>query len=349
MIQMKIEDMVPNIQYQEKGLDKFNEDESHGKNHKRNTFICKICGKKTDALIETERANEEVCRECYGKRKDNRKNALNDLTGHEWAQNSRSVEEYDGFRSKKQKLHGACFPHSLAIQQIKIYTKKGQVVFDPFAGVGTTMEAAEILGRKSIGIELKNEFADYVARDIINKDNHKIFTDDVRNLHKYVPPNSVDFILTSPPYGNLLKTVKGEFAYKWKEHSKLNPAKNPNPYSENPLDLGNLDYSEFLVELDKVMELTYTVLKYDCYAVWIVKDYRDLENGRPLVNFHSDVIKSAEKAGFKLWDIRIYSQTRFRPLVVLGYPSRNFYLNIGHSYILVFRKNVNLNGTKKNN
>ena len=206
--------------------------------------------------------------------------------------------------------------------------------------MGTTLEAAEMLGRKSIGIELSPEFVEYAKKDIKDATNTKIYNDDARNMLKYVSDSSVDFILTSPPYGNLLKTVKGEFAYKWKEHSKLNPAKNPIPYSDNPLDLGNLNYGDFLLELRRIMSLTYTVLKNDCYSVWIVKDYRDTVNQRPLVNFHSDVIRSAENAGFILWDIKIYNQTRFRPLVVLGYPSRNYYLNIGHSYILVFRKSA---------
>jgi DNA modification methylase len=307
---------------------------------KRVTFNCKICGMHTDALVNTLRFTEGICRECFGKRKDKRKNALNDLSGSEWAANSKSVEEYEGLRSDKQKFHGACFPLSLALQQIKIYTKSGQTVFDPFAGVGTTLEAAEKLGRKAIGIELNPEFADYAKKDIKSSEDIKIYSADARNMLKYILPNSIDFILTSPPYGNLLKTVKGEFAYKWKEHSKLSPAKNPNPYSDNPMDLGNLSYTDFLNELSKIMSLTYSVLKGDCYSVWVVKDYRDLDNQRPLVTLHSDVMQSAERAGFILWDIKIYDQTRFRPLVVLGYPSRNYYLNIGHSYVLIFKKSV---------
>ena len=104
--------------------------------------------------------------------------------------------------------------------------------------------------------------------------------------------------------------------------------------------MGNLSYKEFFEVIDKVFEDIYYVLKDDCYAVWVVKDYRDFNHGKPYVNFHSDIIRSAEKAGFILWDIRIYDQTDFRPLVVLGYPSRNFYLNIGHSYILIFKKHT---------
>ena len=80
------------------------------------------------------------------------------------------------------------------------------------------------------------------------------------------------------------------------------------------------------------------VTKDNCYTVWVVKDFRDLKNKKPLVNFHSDLIDIATEAGWTLRDIRIHDQTKYRPLVILGIPSRNFYLNIGHSYILVFKK-----------
>jgi hypothetical protein len=79
-------------------------------------------------------------------------------------------------------------------------------------------------------------------------------------------------------------------------------------------------------------------VKPDHYAAWVVKDFRDLKGSIPYVNFHGDVIRIATEAGWTPWDIRIFDQTKFRPLVILGIPSRNFYLNIGHSYILIFKK-----------
>ena len=74
------------------------------------------------------------------------------------------------------------------------------------------------------------------------------------------------------------------------------------------------------------------------YAVWVVKDFRALGEGVPYVNLHGHLMERAERAGLTPWDVRIYDQTRYRPLVCLGYPSRRFYLNIGHSYLVVLRK-----------
>lgn len=64
-------------------------------------------------------------------------------------------------RGKKvDKNHGAVFPLELAEKVIANFSKTGQVVLDPFMGVGTSGVAAKILGRKFIGIEIDpNYFA----------------------------------------------------------------------------------------------------------------------------------------------------------------------------------------------
>lgn len=304
------------------------------------SFICISCGNEALAPKETDRATVRQCKPCFGKRKDLRKNQLNDLTGSEWAALSKSVEQFPGTRSDKQRAHGAAFPQSLAEANISIYSQKGGVILDPFVGVGTTIDAAAKLGRRAIGLELNPEFVKLARKDIKNKEKHKVICDDARNLRSHVKKNSVDFILTSPPYATLLKTIKGEFGYKWREHSKLSVMSNPTPYSRHKSDLGNLDYGAFLEALMRIQKDCFDVLKPGSYSAWVIKDYRNLKNNVPYVNFHGDVIRVAEAAGFVLWDIRIYDQTKFRPLVVLGYPSRNYYLNIGHSYILVFRKSA---------
>ncbi len=50
-------------------------------------------------------------------------------------------------------------PVELAGRFIAAHTKPGQIVLDPFCGSGTTILAAERLGRKWIGIELDPKWA----------------------------------------------------------------------------------------------------------------------------------------------------------------------------------------------
>lgn len=309
---------------------------------KRERFACQRCGRQTNAPLETKRIAERLCSTCFGKGKDRRPRELNNLTGKEWALASRSVEQYPDSRSEKQRMHGASFPQTLAEQQISIYSKKGQTVLDPFVGVGTTLDACAALGRNGIGIDLNEKFLESARADLDQEQNgsssQRLIQGDARQLSTWVEADSVDFLLTSPPYGSLLKNVKGAFAYKWREHSQLDAINNPRPYSERIEDLGNMDYGPFLEAIGATLQQSFLVLKPKAYSVWVVKDFRAAKEKVPYVNLHSDVIAQAQQAGFSLWDIRIYDQTKYRPLVCLGYPSRNFYLNIGHSYLLVLRK-----------
>lgn len=308
---------------------------------KRERFTCPKCGSRTNAPLGTDRLARRLCSPCYGKAKDRRPRELNELTGGEWAAASKSVEQYPDTRSEKQKRHGAAFPEALARQQIAIYTRAGGRVLDPFVGVGTTLDACAGLGRTGIGIDLSEEFIALAKADLEGRpgaENQTLIVDDARRLSRHIEPASIDFVLTSPPYGSLLKNVKGAFAYKWQEHSTIDAITNPAPYSESSADLGNLEYLPFLDALETTLEATRTVMRRNTYAVWVVKDFRAVKQKIPFVNLHGDVIARAEAVGFRLWDIRIYDQTKFRPLVCLGYPSRNFYLNIGHSYLLVFKR-----------
>ena len=52
------------------------------------------------------------------------------------------------------KNHSAAFPLELPIWFIKLFTKPGDVVLDPFVGSGTTAVAAEQLGRHYLGIDI---------------------------------------------------------------------------------------------------------------------------------------------------------------------------------------------------
>lgn len=52
------------------------------------------------------------------------------------------------------RVHTAPFPHELPRRCILLSTKESDVVMDPFAGSGTTLEVAESLGRVGIGNDL---------------------------------------------------------------------------------------------------------------------------------------------------------------------------------------------------
>jgi site-specific DNA-methyltransferase (adenine-specific) len=56
--------------------------------------------------------------------------------------------------------HSATFPLELPSWFIKLFTQEGDVVLDPFMGVGTSARAAQTLGRHYVGIEIMSEYID---------------------------------------------------------------------------------------------------------------------------------------------------------------------------------------------
>ncbi|MBI4647405.1 MAG: site-specific DNA-methyltransferase [Bacteroidia bacterium] len=275
---------------------------------------------------------------------------LNDLNGSDWTIHGKSVQTFNSPITEKRKKHGAAFPISLAKHFIKIYSKPGDTILDPFAGVGTTLDAANILKRHSIGVELNDDFIKLFNQGIDPKDGKPNFDyrritiqDSALNLNKHFPIESVDFILTSPPYANLLNKIRERFADK---DYNGNPYKNQSrkltkPYSKQEEDLGNVTYEEYLLKMKELFLSLHQVAKQGAYNTWVVRDYRDMENSIPYINLHSDLITVAQQAGWVMWDIIIWDQSNQRKLVRLGgNKSRRYYFNIGHSFILVFRKNM---------
>jgi DNA modification methylase len=62
--------------------------------------------------------------------------------------------------------HSATFPTDLPSWFIKLFTKSGDVVLDPFVGSGTTALAAIQLGRDYIGIEISEEYVSLAKKRI---------------------------------------------------------------------------------------------------------------------------------------------------------------------------------------
>jgi len=77
------------------------------------------------------------------------------------------------------------------------YTTPGDVVFDPFAGFGTTLVVAERLGRRPVGLEIMPERVAFIRSQL--SDPTAIQQADVRDIDWLDLPR-IDFSMTSPPY-----------------------------------------------------------------------------------------------------------------------------------------------------
>jgi hypothetical protein len=87
-------------------------------------------------------------------------NSLNDLSGEEWLYFTKSVwgTAYPSeLGHDRRKQHGANKPPRLMARLIEFFTTSGELVLDPFAGVGGTLLGAAIARgpRRAIGIEIE--------------------------------------------------------------------------------------------------------------------------------------------------------------------------------------------------
>lgn len=275
-----------------------------------------------------------------------KRNTLNDLTGKEWIPETKSYMYQKGLgashpHAKIEIQHPAPFSFQDIQSLLRFFTKRGMVVLDPFGGVGSTAKACEILGRKCISIELSTKYHELSVKRLElevakgSSSHHHFINDDSCVVLPTLDANSVDFVVTSPPYWGIL--------HKQDQKVKKNRVEKnlDTQYSHDNNDLGNIeDYSEFLELLCKNILLQCArILKMNKYMAIIVSDFRDKGD---YVSFHSDLISALNKAmipgGGKLilqgTKILIQNHKSLHPY---GYPF-SYVENIHHQYILIFRK-----------
>ncbi len=86
------------------------------------------------------------------------------------------------------KEHPAIFPLELAKRVIEYYSFKNDVVLDPFAGIGTTANAAMLLDRRFVMIEINEKYAEIMKKKAIEWMGEKIKELNLVNLS---PPKHV--------------------------------------------------------------------------------------------------------------------------------------------------------------
>lgn len=274
------------------------------------------------------------------------KPGFNGLTPREWTLYSRSVwtaREVSSPREAFHLEHGATFSIALAERAIRMYSAANDIVLDPFVGTGTTAVAARNLGRNAIGFELYPKYVE-IARSrlrqtsLLEEINCRIVEGNCLDLVKTLTPETVQLTFTSPPYANFIHRSVTDRS-KTHKHSLLVSDNNSRtkPYGKDDRDFGNLPYDSFLTQVRELMIGVFRATKPGGYNVWVVKDCRDPQKGRPFIEFHSDIAAAGRRAGFVYHDLIVWDQNDQRSLILLGYPT-TFYVNINHSFLVVMRR-----------
>lgn len=293
-----------------------------------------------DSFMQTERYRE------YSEGVVDPRNPINDLTGKDWLPETKSFFFQKGLgashpEAQIEKLHPAPYSFQDIERLILFFTKKNMTVLDPFGGVGSTAKAAEVTGRKCVSIELSPKYHDLSIKRLETEvgkgasKRHSFVNGDSCAILPTMKKNSVDFVVTSPPYWGILN--------KQDQKVKKNRVANnlDTKYSEDELDLGNIkDYEQFLDVLTKKVFLQCArVLKENRYMAIVISDFRDKGD---YVSFHSDLIQRLNKqeipGGGKLFlqGTKILIQNH-KSLLPYGYPF-SYVENIHHQYVLIFRK-----------
>jgi DNA modification methylase len=290
-------------------------------------------------------------------------NTLNELSGEEWLYFTKSVwgTAYPselGHSVRKQ--HGANKPPRLMARLIEFFTVTGELVLDPFAGVGGTLLGAAIARgpRRALGFEIEPRWVEIYRKLVgdlaaerdgrgplladmgpsdpggqraFDASGLEMRLGDSLVLLPQLEPESVDFVATDPPYNIQLPITMsgGKLA---EEHA--NRRTDYAMVTEHAGDLANsADYATFLDRMEVAFAQLLRILRPDRYAAVIVRDaYQD---GR-YVFTGSDLADRATRSGFTVKGDVIWYQagTRLRPY---GYP-RSFVPNIAHQHVLILRR-----------
>lgn len=268
------------------------------------------------------------------------RNKLNDLTGKEWLKLTKSF-----WMSEKCADDKAAFGHPAPFlikdieKLISFFTKKEMSVLDPFMGSGTTAIAAYNLGRLALGMDLSEEYRDLAVERFKSKgmretDYQYFIGDSTKELTVF---KRVDYIVTSPPYHNILKNkskgIRNDNSHKGYRNGSRQGVEY---YSDLPNDLGNQEkYEDFIALLKQVMTLCYKILNDNKYCSIIISDFTV---DKMEVCVQSDIVKLMNEVGFEFVGTTILLQDN-KPLYPFGYPY-SYKINHMHQNIINFRKKV---------
>ncbi len=264
-------------------------------------------------------------------------NKLNDLDSKTWLKFQKSWFIHNPPPRKKGVLrHPAKFPETMAQEFIEFFTKKGQTVLDPMAGTGSALVAALRCERNSFGVELNPKYAE-LARQIIAEERSELggtvenlksemITGNAAHISNYSFP-TIDYVLTSPPYWDMLRARGAETQKKRRAAPELDVF-----YSDDPEDLGNIDdYDQFVTRLVAIYTGLKPLLREKAYLTIIVKN---VKKGGKIYPLAWDLGRELGKI-YTLKDERLWLQENQR-LSPFGLGSA-WVSNTFHHYCLQFR------------
>ena len=159
----------------------------------------------------------------------------------------------------------------------KWFNIAGGKILDIFAGGSVRGIVADKLGYEYTGVDLRQEQVDANYKNAAELECKPTWIcDDSRNIDKHFKNNSFDMVFTCPPYADL------------------------EVYSDNPKDLSNMQYDEFITAYSDIIAKAANILKENRFFVIVVGEVRN-KNGA-YYNFVGDTISTCKAAGLHYYN-----------------------------------------------
>jgi len=258
----------------------------------------------------------------------------------EWTKGMVTIQPfyYEKRDIRDKDIHPAVFPIALPSHFIKLLTHKGELVLDPFVGIGTTLIAAQDLDRNAVGFDLKEEYIEIAKKRLqqsrLTQTSQQIaIADDAHNIPMYLGEETISLCITSPPYANMLgherlnKSIRGELRRN-KHYLKVQQ------YSDNPLDLGTMNHEQYAKALEEIYSVVLPLMRHKAHCIININDV--WENNKR-ISTHIYVLEALTKAGFEFRNTFIWDK---RDLVnrvgIFGWPNNFISLGATMEFILDF-------------
>jgi len=264
---------------------------------------------------------------------EQRTSGINDLNLHRWKEYEDIftdslwvLERRDNSGVHKASYWGNFIPQ-IPYQMMRRYTRRGEWVLDPFAGLGTTLIEGQRLGRNLIGVELQEGIAEQARGLVAAEPNPQQVTSvvhtadsasvDYAALLAEYGQQAVQLVLLHPPYWDIIA------------------------FSDDPRDLSNAaTVGDFLAQMGRIVRRVLPVLERGRYLALVIGDKYVRGEWIPLgfrtmdellgcgLTLKSIVVKNFEQTTGKRQQKELW---RYRAL------AGGFYI-FKHEYIFIFQK-----------
>jgi DNA modification methylase len=272
-------------------------------------------------------------------------NHLNCMTAKDWIKAQIGVWKvsYEKRDIRERAVHPAVMPITLARKAVELFTHRGELVLDPFNGVGTTLLACQDLERNGIGFDLSAKYCKTATERLKENSNSKseqiTICEDAQKIPDYLDNGSVSLIFTSPPYANLLNKPRTN------KSRRGNLRRNKQflmveQYSQDPRDLGTQPIETYSALMSEIYSRLRPLLKPGGHAVVNVPDtWMKTSKGGMRVPIHISVYHALIEAGYEFRNTIIWDRTNIvNRLGIFGWPSNYITMGTTFEYLLDFWK-----------